>query len=77
MELIYLVIIFVLIMLDIAVLLVGGWLLPMVFGFFSLTIMGFALDQSANIPFSPYLQLLLGLVGVICFLKAVIVYRSG
>lgn len=65
MELIYLVVLFVLIMIDLATLKIGGWLVPMIFGMFSLAFTAAALGYIDDIPFSPYPQLLLGITGAL------------
>lgn len=78
MEFIYLVIIFVFIMLDVAVLLVGGYLLPFVFGCFSFVIAAASLqpDIAVNIPYHPYLQLALVVVAIVCWAKSLVLYRN-
>lgn len=70
MELVYLVVLFVLIMVDLATLKIGGWLVPMVFGMFSLAFTAYSLGYNSDIPFSPYPQLLLGITGVLVCLFA-------
>lgn len=77
MELIYVVVIFVLILLNLAMLKFGGWLFPLIFGAFSLIMVPVALGQSANIPYHPYPQMLLALVAAVCMFHAAVVYKRG
>lgn len=70
MELIYLVVLFVMIMVDLATLKIGGWLVPMIFGMFSLAFTAYSLGYTTDIPFSPYPQLLLGITGTLVCLYA-------
>lgn len=71
MELIYIVVLFVFIMLQMATLKIGGWLLPFIFGIFGLALVAGSTAQSANIPFYPYPNLLLALTSVVVMLFAV------
>lgn len=65
MELIYIVVLFVFILLQLVTLKLGGWLLPFLFGVFGLAFAAAALSQSANIPFFPYPVLLLGVTSAV------------
>lgn len=76
MELIYIVVLFVFIMLQLATLKIGGWLLPFIFGAFGLALVVGSLSQSANIPFYPYPNMLLALTSVVTMVFAVSARRG-
>lgn len=67
---IYVVVMFVFMAIDIGLLSIGSILLTMFFGFISITIGGIALTPtySSDIPFSPYFQLAMMMCGGLCLL---------
>ncbi len=67
MEYIYVVFVFSLMLVDLAVMYVGGWLFPLVLGLFSAIVGAVAMGStiSAEIPFAPYPQAMLAAVGVL------------
>lgn len=65
MDLIYIVVLFVVVLLQLATLKLGGWLIPFLFGAFGLAFAAAAVGQSANIPFFPYPVLLLGVTSAV------------
>lgn len=65
------VVLFVFVFIDIALVAVGSKLLSLFFGFLSITIDWLALvNYGADIPFHPYLEIMCGLTGAITMLIA-------
>lgn len=73
-----LIFVFVMIILDLLFVVIGGYMMPFVGAVFSWVFGGFLLNSpyEANVIFSPYPQVLLIAVGVLCFFKAVLTMRG-
>lgn len=67
---------FVMIILDLLFVVVGGWLLPLVGACFSFTFAGLMLADSASFVYSPYPQFLLIMVGLVCAVVAAVKYKG-
>lgn len=73
----YLVVIFVLIMLDIALVGFRVPLLGFLFSVVSLSVAAASLAQSANIPFHPYPTVLLALTAVVLMFVSGLTFKQG
>lgn len=73
----YLVVLFVLIMIDIALIGFKVPLLGFLFATVSLSVVAASLSQSANIPYYPYPNVLLALTSVVLMFSSGLAFRRG
>lgn len=78
MDLIYVVVLFVFVFLNLAMMKYAGWLISLIIGMFTLTIGGVALGSNylSEIPFSPYLQVFTLVIGSVSMLVSAAKYKG-